>query len=193
MTDQTTPAGAPGPPAGNTPAPSNNAAPQPSQFNFMRERGAQLERTMKPAPPAADVQSDARQPQQQTPAAGEHTIDPELAELRAFKAEVDVRRNTLPSGPEKYEARLPADFVLPHGSPRPSFDERNPALAMARQIAHAEGMSQQGFEKLLGVFASTQIPGQVQQQAELQRLRVKRAFLSLAPPRICKSMPSQTG
>jgi hypothetical protein len=66
---------------------------------------------------------------------------------------------------------LPADYVLPHGSTRPSFNENDPALAQARRIAHSEGMSQQGFEKLLGVFASTQIPGQAQQQTQLARLR----------------------
>jgi hypothetical protein len=185
MTDQATSGGS-GTPA--TP-PSDSIAPS----SFVRQRVSQMtaRQAQQPAPAATEPAAQPQQPPPQQQQQTKQNVSQRHASIRedewdatvgrpnekfyerfsndsARLAEYDVHKNSLPT---KYEARLPPDFVLPPGAPRVQFDEANPALAQARQIAHAEGMSQQGFEKLLGVFASTQIPGQMQQQTQLARLR----------------------
>lgn len=94
-------------------------------------------------------------------------------DLSAFKAEADVRKNSLPAAPDKYEIKLPEGFKPPEGMEF-QFNADDPALAQARALAHAKGWSQQDFSEALGIFASTKI-GELQsintaKQAEMNKL-----------------------
>jgi hypothetical protein len=69
------------------------------------------------------------------------------------QAQDDLRKATLPAAPEAYEAKLPADLKLPGGQTY-TFDQNDPSLIAARNLAHAKGWSQQDFSEALGIFAS---------------------------------------
>jgi hypothetical protein len=64
-----------------------------------------------------------------------------------------LRKLTLPAKPEEYKAALPADLQLPGGQTY-TFDQNDPSLVAARNLAHAKGWSQQDFSEALGIFAS---------------------------------------
>jgi hypothetical protein len=51
---------------------------------------------------------------------------------------------------------LPADFTPPQGVTF-EFNAADPLLAQARAVAHENGLSQEGFSKLLGLYAGTQV------------------------------------
>jgi hypothetical protein len=80
------------------------------------------------------------------------------------------RRATLPADPAGYALDLPADFQMPDGV---KFEWKlddpvsGPLLEQARLFAHENGMTQQGFSKLLGLYAASV----VHEQATLNRLR----------------------
>ncbi len=86
-----------------------------------------------------------------------------INELAAFKAEQDVRKNSLPTSPDKYEIRLPADFKAPEGV-KFEFDPNSADLKRARELAHARGLDQDAFADFLGVYAANKI-GETQQIA----------------------------
>ncbi len=104
-----------------------------------------------------------------------------VSDLAAFKAEQDIRRNSLPTAPDKYEIKLPPDFQAPQGV-QFQFDQNSPELKRAREIAHTRGVDQETFSDMLGVFAATKIAEQqnlaVARNAELAKLG------SAAPQRI---------
>lgn len=77
-------------------------------------------------------------------------------QLSAFKAEQDVRRNTLPKTPDEYKLELPKDFVVPEGIDY-KLDANDPLLTQARALAHASGMDQEGFTRLLGLKAGAEL------------------------------------
>lgn len=91
----------------------------------------------------------------------------EVKDLRAFKAEQDVRKHSLPKTEAGYEARLPAGFQAPEGVTF-QFDANSPELAQARKIALARGMDQETFSEFLGVYAANKI-GEQQNQAKLRQ------------------------
>lgn len=68
----------------------------------------------------------------------------------------DSRKLSLPATPEAYKVELPQDFKLPPGIEF-KFDDADPALGEARKIAHQLGIPQDGFAKLLGVYAAAQV------------------------------------
>jgi hypothetical protein len=148
--------------------------------------------TPKPAGPAADVtaatpdrsqaenprvrgHSPARDAREQPEAVIEPRVkindveysQSQVRDALAFKAEQDVRKQTLPPSPDKYEVKLPADFKAPEGV-KFEFDLNDPGLARFQQLAHARGMDQQTFSDALGVYAANKI-------AEQERLVPARA------------------
>jgi hypothetical protein len=64
-----------------------------------------------------------------------------------------LRAATRPASLEAYEAKLPADLKLPGGQSY-TFNQNDPSLVAARNLAHAKGWSQQDFSEALGIFAS---------------------------------------
>lgn len=93
--------------------------------------------------------------------------------LSAFKAEQDVRKNSLPASPDKYEIKLPADFKAPEGV-KFEFDMNDPGLKQVRELAHARGLDQEALSGLLGIYAANKIGEQqklgVAKNAEMSKL-----------------------
>lgn len=85
----------------------------------------------------------------------------ERDELKAFKAAEDVRRGSLPKDAAGYKVELPADFKAPAGVEF-KFDAADPILAQAQALAHANGLSQDGFSKMLGLYAAAKVGEQAQ-------------------------------
>jgi hypothetical protein len=76
-----------------------------------------------------------------------------LGEMMQRQAVEDQRRLTMPPSPEAYKAELPADLKLPGGQTY-TFNQNDPSLVAARNLAHSKGWSQQDFSEALGIFAS---------------------------------------
>jgi hypothetical protein len=91
-----------------------------------------------------------------------------LMERRALE---QSRKATLPASPDKYELSLPADFKMPDGVAEwrfnPDHPTQGPLLARAREIAHAAGMSQDTFSRMLGLH----VANEVQQQLMFDRAK----------------------
>lgn len=96
-----------------------------------------------------------------------------VGDLAAFKAEQDIRKNSLPAAPDKYEVKLPQGFQPPAGIEF-QFDMNDPAIAEARKVAHARGVDQETFSDMLGVYAATKIAEQTRlagaRDAEMSKL-----------------------
>jgi len=102
----------------------------------------------------------------------------ELASMLSRQSQDDLKRATLPPAPEAYKAELPADMKLPNGMTY-TFDQTDPSLIAARNLAHARGWSQQDFSEALGIFASHH----VQQEAALaERSRAEVAKIGANGP-----------
>ena len=76
----------------------------------------------------------------------------EILDLLKHKGETDLRRAALPNDPSQYRVEA-KDVVLPPGMDW-KFNEADPALAVARNWAHQNGLSQEQFSSLLGQYAS---------------------------------------
>jgi hypothetical protein len=99
-------------------------------------------------------------PQQAPPPAGDkikvgkfETTESDLAAMLARQSLEDLRAATRPASPEAYEAKLPADLTLPGGQTY-TFNQNDPSLVAARNLAHSKGWSQGDFSEALGIFAS---------------------------------------
>lgn len=98
-------------------------------------------------------------------------------ELSAFKAEQDVRRNTLPKSADDYKLELPADFKPPEGI-KFELNANDPLLPQARQLMHdidsGKLSGQEAFSKMVGLYAGAQVQTetmiQTARQAELAKL-----------------------
>lgn len=77
-------------------------------------------------------------------------------DLSAFKAEQDVRKQSLPNAPDKYEIKNTPNFKAPEGV-KFDWDMNDPGLKAAREIAHARGLDQETFSSLLDVYAANKI------------------------------------
>lgn len=87
-----------------------------------------------------------------------------LDELAAFKAGEDSRRAAAPENADGYQLQLPKDLELPEGIEF-QFDENDPMVGLGRQIAHAVGLDQAGFEKLmLKPFIEARVAGMKAEQ-----------------------------
>ena len=84
-----------------------------------------------------------------------------VSEHVAFKAAEDSKRLTLPQTADAYKVELPADFKPPEGV-KFEFKADDPLLGQARTIAHQLGIPQEGFSKLLGLYAGAQVASQQQ-------------------------------
>lgn len=84
-----------------------------------------------------------------------------LDDLSAFKAEQDIRMAAVPASATDYQVRLPDKFEMPQGVTF-EFNKDDPALAAAREWAHAKKMPQGDFSELLGMYAAQRI-AEVQQ------------------------------
>jgi hypothetical protein len=105
----------------------------------------------------------------------------EIRDLVAHKAQQDLHKASIPATPAEYRAELPADLKLPGGATY-TFDQNDPSLIAARNLAHAKGWSQQDFSDALGIFAGHQ----AQQEAliaEAARREIEKAGVT-APARV---------
>lgn len=135
----------PNPAANPTTPPSNAAAvsPQPAPANPAPAEPAG-------ASPKAD-RPDWLSEQFWDPEAGQikgSDLKTHLDELAAFKASEDSRRAAAPENPDGYQLVVPQDLELPEGVTF-QFDESDPMVGLGRQIAHALGIDQAGFENLM--------------------------------------------
>lgn len=93
-------------------------------------------------------------------------LSKDFNDLRAFKAQDDLRRAAVPAKADEYKLALPQTFELPKGvDGKPvefKFDENDPRLGPVRELAHKLGMDQTGFSQLLAINAQYEL-GQVQQ------------------------------
>jgi hypothetical protein len=105
----------------------------------------------------------------------------ELASMMERQALEDQRRLTMPAAPEAYEAKLPADLKLPGGQTY-TFDQSDPSLIAARNLAYAKGWSQQDFSEALGIFASHHAQREAI-LAERSRAEIEKAGVN-APQRV---------
>ena len=132
--------------------------------------------------PAADPEAAALAASTEKHKIGAYEIsESQLGEMMTRQAAEDLKAATLPATPEAYEAKLPADLRLP-GDMTYTFNQNDPSLVAARNLAHAKGWSQQDFSEALGIFAS-HIAGQEAALAERSRAEVAKAGVN-APQRM---------
>lgn len=134
-----------------------------------------------PAPDAASTDTPSAASTERFKLGRYEISEAELAGMMEQQAVADQRRLTLPPSPEAYEAKLPADLKLP-GDQTYVFDQNDPSLIAARNMAHAKGWSQQDFSEALGIFAS-HIAGQEAALAERSRAEIAKAGVN-APMRV---------
>jgi hypothetical protein len=81
--------------------------------------------------------------------------------LTAFKAAEDSRKLSLPK-PDQYKLEFAPDYVLPQGIEWKWDDEgKSPLMGQAREFAAAHSINQEGFSKLLGLYAASRV-GEIQ-------------------------------
>lgn len=80
-------------------------------------------------------------------------------EIIARDAAAQSKALSLPAAPDAYKVELPKDFTPPAGVDF-KFNEADPLLSQARTLAHELGIPQEGFSKLLGLYAGTQVASQ---------------------------------
>jgi transcriptional regulator with XRE-family HTH domain len=166
-------------PAAPKPAP---AAPDAPRGTYEQRRAAQDQAAVRDAPPPDPQQPQAPAAQGEKVKVGAYEVsESQLAEMMQRQAVDDQRRLTLPTTPEAYEARLPADLQLPGGQTY-VFNPNDPSMVAARQLAHAKGWSQSDFSDALGIFAS-HIAGQEAALAERSAAEVAKAGAN-APQRV---------
>jgi hypothetical protein len=123
--------------------------------------------------PAADPAAPVAASTEKRKIGAYEITESELGEMMTRQAQDDLKKATLPPSPEAYEAKLPADLTLPGGQTY-KFDDRDPSLVAARNLAHAKGWSQQDFSEALGIFAS-HIAGQEAALADRSRAEIAKA------------------
>lgn len=113
----------------------------------------------------------------------------QLTELQAFKAGEDSRKAAVPATADAYKLALSKEFKAPEGVTF-DLDESDPMFAFGRQVAHAMGADQAGFENLVGMYATMrakeakEIDGLVAKQMEVlgpkaqERVDAIKTFLS---------------
>jgi hypothetical protein len=107
---------------------------------------------------------DPAQPQQTTPdrirvGDVELTAD-DLKGLMERRGLEESRRATMPEKPENYSLDLPADFKLPDGVQwqwNLADSVLTPLIGQAKEWAFANGIGQEGFSKMMSLFAASQV------------------------------------
>jgi hypothetical protein len=72
----------------------------------------------------------------------------------------ESRKATLPASPDLYELALPGDFQMPEGIDFKwdvNDPVRGPLIQRAREFAAANNISQDGFSRMMGLYAASQI------------------------------------
>jgi hypothetical protein len=103
----------------------------------------------------------------------------ELAALAERAAAEDVRKASLPADPSAYRLELPADLVLPQGVSiefQPNDPILGPSIERARAWAHSQGLSQEQFSSMLGLYA-----GSVAHERDTFRKAIQREIDALGP------------
>ena len=98
-------------------------------------------------------------------------------DLSAFKAEIEVKRNTLPKSVADYKAELPKDFTAPEGI-KYELKSDDPLLNQARafmfDIDSGKISGQEAFSRMLALNAAAQVNSQQQirqaRDAEIAKL-----------------------
>lgn len=132
------------------------------------------------SPPAAAVERPAWAPETAwDQAAGRLDMDKlgeHVGALSSFKAEQEAKFANRPETADAYKLELPPDWKAPDGVEF-RLNESDPLLARARALAHAAGMSQSEFSKLVGDYAADQVKAYEAQaaafSAEMQKLGEK--------------------
>jgi hypothetical protein len=101
------------------------------------------------------------------------TFAAHVNELTAFHAAQQSKLLALPQKPEDYKIELPGDFRPPEGV-QFQLKTDDPLMAQARTLAKELGVTQEGFSKLLGLYAGAQVATQQQvlaaRNAEIAKL-----------------------
>jgi hypothetical protein len=114
-----------------------------------------------PADPAAPKVEGTPQTPEGKIKIGDVELGPgELQELLAEKALRDSRKATMPANADGYKLELSKDTVLPEGTVM-RFDAADPLTAPAikslREFSHLNGLNQEQFGRLLGIYSQHQI------------------------------------
>ncbi|MDA9508091.1 hypothetical protein XI09_26330 [Bradyrhizobium sp. CCBAU 11386] len=134
------------------------------------------------APAAATTGDDPAAPSGEKFKVGKYELsEAEVATMMERQALDDLRKATIPPTPDKYEAKLPADFKAPEGIDY-KFDASDPSIVAARNWAHAKGLSQDDFSQLLSLHAA-HVTGQEAALAERARAEITKAGVN-APQRV---------
>jgi hypothetical protein len=84
----------------------------------------------------------------------------DVRKLMVESAQREAARANMPSTPAEYSLDLPADFKMPDGV-QWKWAENDPVLTpligMAKEWAHAHGIDQAGFSKMMSLYAATQV------------------------------------
>ena len=140
-------------------APFSATAQRPAQQSNERSRGHS------PARDAREAAAGGQQTEQSFEIDGVKYEGKAVRDALAAKAAADVRKSGLPADPNGYQIALPSSFKAPEGMAF-EFDANDPLLGQARQAAHEEGLSQEQFSKMLGLFAADKV-GQLQNTQKL--------------------------
>ena len=114
-------------------------------------------------------------------------LEAHFNQVLARDAAAQSKLLTLPQNADAYKVELPKDFTPPPGVEY-KFNDGDPLLAQARTLAHELGIPQEGFSKLLGLYAGTQV-ATAQQIATARR----RAAPPLNTSRLLASSHSKKG
>jgi hypothetical protein len=147
----------------------------------IEQREAAAARAAGEAPPSGDEQQPPADAGAKVKVGQYEVSEREVGEMMQRQAQEDLRKAKIPAGPEAYEAKLPDGLRLPGGQ-QYKFDDKDPSLIAARNLACAKGWSQQDFSEALGIFAS-HIAGQEAQLAERSRAELEKAGVN-APQRV---------
>lgn len=79
-----------------------------------------------------------------------------IKDMIARDAAETSRKLTLPGAPDKYEPKLPKDFKAPDGVAF-EISADDPLWAQAREWAHKNGISQEGFEQGVALIAARDV------------------------------------
>jgi hypothetical protein len=84
----------------------------------------------------------------------------DIRQLMTETAAREARRATMPATAADYTLDLPADFKMPDGQSWKWADNDpvlTPLIGMAKEFAHAHGIDQAGFSKMMSLYAATQL------------------------------------
>jgi hypothetical protein len=167
---------------GGAPAPARPPAAPGATYEQRRQAQDQALADPAAAPSEAPHAEAAPPPEGQRYRVGRFEVsEDQLGEMLQRQAVEDQRRLTLPAAPAEYRAELPADFKPPAGVEY-KFNEADPSLVAARNLAHSKGWSQEDFSQALAIFAAHEAGKEAVLQ-ERDRAEIAKAGIN-APQRV---------